>query len=191
MTLEAILEGLEKALELERELGVREVETDLAAPSAAAGAGKRAAHAPAAIPAADAPPGRDAPPQPARPPQNTTPQIAFLLDKPLDLPAARTMMENIAAYMEKLSGRKTPVVSSGEPPAAEIYVLMGDKAMAKWFPGETFPAGRIWQSREGKTVALTRNPDDVARFGSPSSTKEIRRRMQQTFLAIQQRLAGK
>ena len=118
--------------------------------------------------------------------------IVFLLAEPLALPAAKTMMDNIVAYVEKISSRKAAVVcGAGALPPAQIYIAMGEKARERWFPGERFPAERISTSKDGKTVALTRNPDDVTRFGSPAATKEIRRRMMQTFTAANRRLESK
>lgn len=203
MTLEEILDGIEAALELERDLGVRELETgrafaarqDAPASKPATAATKPPPPAPKPAPAATPPAPKPAAPKPAPAPPAQSPAetaaIVFLLAEPLAAPAAKTMMDNIVAYVEKLSARKTAVVcGGGAPPPAQIYIAMGEKARESWFPGERFPAERISVSRDGKTVAMTRNPDDVVRFGSPETTKEIRRRMMQTFAAANRRLAG-
>lgn len=207
MTLEEILDGIEAALELERDLGVRELETgrafaarrDAPASKPATAATKPPPPAPKPAPAtpkpAAAPKPAPAAPGPAAAQSQAAAQspaeIVFLLAEPPAAPAAKTMMDNIVAYVEKLSARKTAVVcGGGAPPPAQIYIAMGEKARESWFPGERFPAERISVSRDGKTVAMTRNPDDVVRFGSPETTKEIRRRMMQTFAAANRRLAG-
>ena len=185
--LAAILDGFADALELERELGVRSFEIDrslLAAPIDGRARCPQRAEGGESRRLGDKPPyhhaggGSGGAPVP----------FVFLLDAPLTAPAAVKMMDGIVAYLFKLTGWRAAVLADGRPPAAHVYIAMGNKARDKWFPSQRLAMDRISSTSDGKTVAWTRSPGEVARMSSQTAMVAVKRGMMQTFLAVQQRI---
>ena len=135
---EYILDGLEKALELERELGVRAVECDRGLLGTVAGG--------SACPQAEqrTRSGTDRAPLEARvipsPPSAPSP-IARCLSPILDLvflhdrPLAPEGVEMMAKILNALGKPDAPIIIAPPVPQAKITVVLGGLALKKYFPG--------------------------------------------------------
>ena len=221
--LDCILEGLEAELALERELGVRTVEIDLAllkpmasggenvgalksgpaakaGPSASGAAGFAPRAAAGGAPADTgiqsvshrqaAPAGLAPPPPPARHGGSKCAyDFVFLHESPLR-ERARDMMEKIAKAMGRdLSS--APVVTEGEMPPARAYVVLGDKALRKWFPGKNAAPGQWIDGNRGEQALVTLSPEYIARFDNASlSMRKIKHDMWTSLKGVLQRVGG-
>ncbi|MCR5415038.1 MAG: hypothetical protein K6F50_09985 [Kiritimatiellae bacterium] len=176
--LDYILDGLEAELALERELGVRSFEMD------------RALLVPEAPPRPETPaqrqsPVRVPPPAPAVDPSDRRPSprkaaIAFLHDMPLGA-AGEMMMGKIVSAL-KLPEDEAPVVSSGLLPDADVYVVLGARALKKWFPGKSASPGQGFAAESGRPVLVTYTPNYILRFTTVTpALQQIKRDMWTTI----------
>ena len=151
-----VLDGIEAALELERDLGVRFVDFDrslLAAPAAA----------PAAAPSADARP-------------MAAGGFVFLHDRPLS-DEAREMMAKIVKAMGS-DEKASPVVTSGPLPSAKVCIVLGARALKKWFPGLSGSPGRWMRSPNAGEILVTYSPEHVLLFSKDSpEQRAVKREM--------------
>ena len=185
--LEYILDGLEAALALERELGVRSFELEegltrvpgaerapgtfepetapvVAAPvSASADGSARAAHSTAAA------------------------QMVFLHDRALD-GAGAEMIAKITAALG-FTPKEAPVVWDGALPDAKIYVVLGARALRQWLPTQHGSPG-MWVEASNKRPALvTYSPNYFLRFKEVTpAVKKIKAEMWQSLKAAAARL---
>lgn len=160
-----ILEGLAKNLELERELGgfamefdrdflatlPKERESGSQASASAASAAPRAAAAPAA-PLFD---------------------YVFLHHGPVTGPGVEMMAKLVAAM--KKTPDTAPIVFTGGKPAAKIYVVLGTKALAKWYEGVSLAYGGWFQDADSE-VLLVYSPEDIYRFGTNLSAAMVQKK---------------
>ncbi|MBQ0032937.1 MAG: hypothetical protein KBT68_09075 [bacterium] len=182
--LEYILDGLEKALELERELGVRSVEIDRGLLGAEVGRPVLR------------------PPQPTsnavslvRPPVNPTIQqsnnqtilpVVFLHDRPLS-PAG---VEMLAKILNALGKPDAPIVVVPPVPEAKVTVVLGGLALKKYFPGMKGEPGQWQKTPEGRDVLITYSPAYILRFGTVTpAVQKIKQDMWLSLKAVKQRLA--
>lgn len=194
---EYILDGLEKALELERELGVGTVEIDralLADDSARLtvggnfGVGK--INKPDKI---DRVTGVDKVDRPAAVNQTlkpTTPQtllpLVFLHDRPLS-PGGVEMMAKILTALGKADA---PIVVVPPAPQAKVTVVLGGLALKKYFPGMKGEPGQWQKTPEGRDVLITYSPEYILRFGTVTlAVQKIKQDMWLSLKAVRQRLA--
>lgn len=198
--LDYILDGLEAALELERELGVRVVECDrsLLTPasrlpsnvSRLSGEGletrdvRRETRAGLET--------RD-----ARPAANnrtieqsngrTIPDLAFLHDRPLS-PAGIEMMAKIIGAMKR-TAENSPIVV--EPPMlrAKVLVVLGARALKKYFPEQKAEPGQWFRTPGGRDVLVTYSPEYILRFDTVTpAVQKLKQDMWRSLKAVVQRL---
>ena len=159
--LASILDGVEANLGLMRELGVRTVEMDrsilaeMTAPPPKAPpppAARMQASAPVAAPAASV----------ASPQGASSAIVAFLHDAPLS-EAGADMMGKIVAGLRGDSSTM-PIVHSGEIPQARAYVVLGARALAKWFPRISGAPGDRKIDERGRKILITYSPAYILRF---------------------------
>lgn len=167
-----ILEGLAKNLELERELGgfvmgfdrdfLATLPKERAVESGISGPGDRSiksvTHAA---------------------PATSVPSAALLYDYvflhhgPITGPGVEMMARLVTAM--KRSPESAPIVFTGEKPAAKIYVVLGAKALAKWY-GEVALAYGGWFKDADSEVLLVYSPEDIYRFGVNLSSAMIQKK---------------
>lgn len=183
--LDYILDGLEAELALERELGVRTVEIDraLLAPMADGGRPAPGAARQGSSGRAPAPSGAKPTPPGAKRPFS----FAFLHDGPLS-PGGVEMMGKIVAAMGK-TPETAPVACAGERPSAKVYVVLGTRALKKWFPTLRGAPGQWLKGPGGEPVLATYSPEDILRFGAvtPELTK-LKRAMWTSLKGVMQRV---
>ena len=173
--LDCIIEGLERELALERELGERTVEFDrslLLPPEPE----KRTR---SATPAS---------PEPAKPePATEKFDFVFLHDRPLSADGV-AMMAKIVTAMGK-SADEAPIVFDGELPPAKIYVVLGSGALGRWFPGERGSAGSWIRRDDGSEILVSRSPEYVLRISAENpELKKIKARMWSDLKDVLRRL---
>lgn len=188
-TLDYVISGMEAALELERELGVRVIECDrgLLAPVAATQTANSAtSFAPPASPAAIA----------ASPARSTVEQgnrgydFVFLHERTLSAAGAE-MIAKITSAMKRTS-ETAPVVVEAPPPPARVYVVLGLFALKKFFPELRGAPGQWLKSGAGADVLVSNSPEYILRFGTESAAvKKIKQDMWRSLKTVEQRLAAK
>lgn len=198
--LDYILDGLEAALELERELGVRVVECDrsLLTPasrlpsnvSRLSGEGletrdvRRETRAGLET--------RD-----ARPAANnrtieqsngrTIPDLAFLHDRPLS-PAGIEMMAKIIGAMKR-TAENSPIVVEPPMPRAKVLVVLGGRALRKYFPEQKAEPGQWFRTPGGRDVLVTYSPEYILRFDTVTpAVQKLKQDMWRSLKAVVQRL---
>ena len=186
--LDYILDGLEAALELERELGVRVVECDRSLLS---------------VSAARLPPnvsrlsGEGLETRDARPAANnrtieqsngrTIPDLAFLHDRPLS-PAGIEMMAKIIGAMKR-TAENSPIVVEPPMPRAKVLVVLGARALKKYFPEQKAEPGQWFRTPGGRDVLVTYSPEYILRFGAVTpAVQKLKQDMWRSLKAVVQRL---
>ena len=196
------MDGFEAALALERDLGIWVVECDRAL--LAAQARSTAAPAAAGRPAVNATPTPAAPqplPPVARPvappmaprapaaPNQTTPgeyDFLFLHDGPLSPLGA----EIIQKSLERLgkTAESAPLITDGPIPRTKIAIVMGARALKKWFPGVNAGPGQWVRMESGGEAAVTFSPEKIVRFKEMTpALNAMKRGLWDTFKSAMQR----
>ena len=188
--LDFILDGLEKALELERELGVRTVEIDrglLGATTAPRLPSK--VLSPLGVTAGletedvrrETRAGlktRDARPAAG--------ELVFLHDRPLS-PGGVEMMAKILTALGKADA---PIVVVPPVPPAKVTVVLGGRALKKYFPGMRGEPGQWQKTADGRDVLITYSPEYILRFGAVTpAVQKIKQDMWLSLKAVKQRLS--
>ena len=198
--LDYILDGLEAALELERELGVRVVECDRSL----------------LTPASRLPPNvsrlsrggletRDVrretrvglETRDERPAANnrtieqsngrTIPDLAFLHDRPLS-PAGIEMMAKIIGAMKR-TAENSPIVVEPPMPRAKVLVVLGGRALKKYFPEQKAEPGQWFRTPGGRDVLVTYSPEYILRFDTVTpAVQKLKQDMWRSLKAVVQRL---
>lgn len=166
---ELILTGVEAALELERELGVRYFECDRSL----------------LLPVSKA----SEPETPVRKKTVATGSydFVFLHDRKLS-PGGTEMMDKIADALCKGIVR-APVVTDAPPPPAKAYVVLGSLALKKFFPGLRGAPGQWLESDSGVKVLVSNSPEYILRFGRETeAVKKIKQDMWRSLKTVRQRL---
>lgn len=188
--LEFVLEGLERALELERELGVRSVECDRAVLGNAPGempAAPKASTGGTHVASVNAT-GR-APVAPKTVPGETPVayDFVFLHDRPLSEDGI-TMMAKIITALGKTAD-SAPVIVEMPVPKARIYVVLGRNALRKFMPGAKGAPGQWIKSGRGRDVLITYSPEYILRFGTVTpAVRKIKEEMWLCLKSVKQRL---
>jgi len=185
--LDAILDGLEEALALERELGVRVVEMNepLPRPSASAKAPRTVAEA---RPVPEARPR----PEPVRRSDAAAKQerkdFIFLHDRPLS-PTGAEMVSKIVHAMGKTE-TEAPVVLEPPLPPAKVYIVLGGLALRKFFPEVKGGAPGKWiRSKAGHDVLVTNSPEYILRFKEVTpAVRKIKEDMWRSLKTVMQRI---
>ena len=207
-TLEYLLDGLEAELALERELGVRLVECDrsLLVPPA------KPKQPPAAVAAATAdgkpssvaatPSARVSSQPPARPTAPAARQevvrtsagaeshpFVFVHDRPLS-PAGADMVERITKALGETS-QSAPVVVEPPFPRARVTVILGGRALRKWFPGRNAAPGQWIDGIHGEDALVSYSPEYILRLSADGDEiKKIKRRMWTDLKAAHRKAKG-
>ena len=197
-----ILDGLEAALELERELGVRSVEIDrgllrattvprlpsqVSSPSTKVGPKTEDVRreTPAGLETRDA--------RPAvvnrtveQSGDSNIKELVFLHDRPL-APAGVEMMAKILTALGKPDA---PIVVVPPVPQAKVTVVLGGLALKKYFPGMKGEPGQWQKTPEGRDVLITYSPAYILRFGTVTpAVEKIKQDMWRSLKAVRQRLS--
>ena len=199
--LDYILDGLEAALELERELGVKVVECDRSLLSASAtrlppnvsrlsGEGLETRdvrrETRAALGAQDerlAANNRTIEQSNNR----TIPDLAFLHDRPLS-PAGIEMMAKIIGAMKR-TAENSPIVVEPPMPRAKVLVVLGGRALKKYFPEQKAEPGQWFKTPGGRDVLVTYSPEYILRFGTVTpAVQKLKQDMWRSLKAVVQRL---
>ena len=198
--LDFILDGLEAALELERELGVRSVECDrglLGGDSPKAVKSGEAVSRPLQgsreIPSIRS--GQETasslPATPSRtqtlkhPNTQTISELVFLHDRPLS-PKGVEMMAKI---LNALGKPDAPIVVAPPVPQAKVTVVLGGLALKKYFPGMKGEPGQWQKTPDGCDVLITYSPEYILRFGAVTpAVEKIKKAMWTSLKAVRQRL---
>ena len=190
--LEYLIDGLEAELELERELGVRVVELDRALLASPPGSSTPPI-SPSTRSTRSTRLQSSTPPLPHSPtdplPQSPAPRLsfAFLHDGPLSSDGIEMMAKIVTAMHE--TPDTAPIVFTGERPSAKIYVVLGLKAMKKWYPGMHASPGQWLRGREGEDVLVTYSPEHILRFGTVTpALMKLKREMWTSLKGVMQRI---
>ncbi|MBR2983420.1 MAG: hypothetical protein IKC80_09375 [Kiritimatiellae bacterium] len=188
--LDAVLTGIEAALELERELGVRTVECERsllaplppprtetpASPSSPADARARAVATPEATV--------------SRAADRSVYDFVFLHDRKLSEKGAE-MMSRIVDGLKR-TPETAPIVVEAPLPAAKVYVVLGSFALKKFFPQLRGAPGQWLRSEAGADVLVSNSPEYILRFGVETpAVKKIKQDMWRSLKTVPQRLAAR
>ena len=199
--LDFVLDGLEAALELERELGVRTVEIDRGllggeARQAVGGVGRNLGvdkigksdkiDRAVSVDKVDSPAAVNRTIEQSNNPNNQTIlPLVFLHDRPLS-PAGVEMMAKILTALGKPDA---PIVVAPPVPQAKVTVVLGGLALKKYFPGMKGEPGQWQKTPDGRDVLITYSPAYILRFGSVTpAVQKIKQDMWLSLKAVKQRL---
>ena len=196
--LDFILDGLERALELERELGVRSVEIDRGllggeARQAVGGVGRNLGadkigksdkiDRVVSVNKVDGPAAVN---RTIEQSNNRTIELCFLHDRPLT-PAGVEMMAKI---LNALGKPDAPIVVAPPVPQAKVTVVLGGLALKKYFPGMKGEPGQWQKTPDGRDVLITYSPAYILRFGTVTpAVQKIKQDMWTSLKAVRQRLS--
>ena len=201
--LDFILDGLEKALELERELGVRTVEIDRGLlgtttvprlPSQVSSSLEGTVGLKTEDVRRETPAGHET--RDVRPAavnrtveqssDSNIKELVFLHDRPL-APAGVEMMAKI---LNALGKPDAPIVVAPPVPQAKVTVVLGGLALKKYFPGMKGEPGQWQKTPEGRDVLITYSPAYILRFGSVTpAVQKIKQDMWTSLKAVRQRVS--
>ena len=198
--LDYILDGLEAALELERELGVRVVECDRSLLTPASRLPSNVSRL-----SGEGLETRDVrretrvglETRDERPAANnrtieqsngrTIPDLAFLHDRPLS-PAGIEMMAKIIGAMKR-TAENSPIVVEPPMPRAKVLVVLGGRALRKYFPEQKAEPGQWLRTPGGRDVLVTYSPEYILRFGTVTpAVQKLKQDMWRSLKAVVQRL---
>lgn len=198
--LDYILDGLEAALELERELGVRVVECDRSLLTPASRLPSNVSRL-----SGEGLETRDVrretrvglETRDERPAANnrtieqsngrTIPDLAFLHDRPLS-PAGIEMMAKIIGAMKR-TAENSPIVVEPPMPRAKVLVVLGGRALKKYFPAQKAEPGQWFRTPGGRDVLVTYSPEYILRFGTVTpAVQKLKQDMWRSLKAVVQRL---
>ena len=198
--LDYILDGLEAALELERELGVRVVECDRSLLTPASRLPSNVSRL-----SGEGLETRDVrretrvglETRDERPAANnrtieqsngrTVPDLAFLHDRPLS-PAGIEMMAKIIGAMKR-TAENSPIVVEPPMPRAKVLVVLGARALKKYFPEQKAEPGQWFRTPGGRDVLVTYSPEYILRFGTVTpAVQKLKQDMWRSLKAVVQRL---
>ncbi len=189
--LDAILDGFESALELERELGNRIVPCDRKLLAPLEEASQVLASPPLAGAGAQPPASRilgnleslEASP-PAKPrTTNHEPRatnhvsILFVHHRPFT-ERAQALMDNIIKAMKLGEGQYQVVFGGGPLPSAKVCVILGSIALGQIVPGGSHRPGSWTKTPSGIEALVTYSPEHIVRFSDGSKEqKDAKRQM--------------
>ena len=199
---EYILDGLEKALELERELGVRTVE--LGPDGRKLLFGEPSANTPHPLTRTSAP-SVPRPPSPSvvrvnrvdsvdrvgkqtfeHSSNSNIKDLVFLHDRPL----SEKGVEMMAKILTALGKSDAPIVVTPPVPQAKVTVVLGGLALKKYFPGMKGEPGQWQKTPDGRDVLITYSPEYILRFGTVTpAVQKIKEDMWRSLKAVRQRLS--
>ena len=198
--LDYILDGLEAALELERELGVRTVEIDrsLLASGEAVSSPLLGQGVPSNRSGKDSvSPLPVATPRPVPTANQTIKQsssqaissLVFLHDRPLS-PKGVEMMAKIVTALG-LTAETAPIVVEPPLPKAKVVVVLGGRALKRYFPELKGEPGMWIKQPEGREILITYSPEYILRFATVTpAVEKIKKDMWRSLKAVKQRISA-
>ena len=186
---EYILDGLEAALELERELGVRTVECDRAV---LAGETRPTVGLETKDLRRETRTGLETRDVRQAAGNRTIRQsgnqailpLAFLHDRPL----SEKGVEMMAKILNAMGRPDAPIVVVPPAPQARVTVVLGGLALRKYFPGMRGEPGQWQKTPEGRDVLVTYSPEYILRFGSVTpAVQKMKKDMWTSLKAVVQR----
>lgn len=208
--LEYLLDGLEAELALERELGVRVVECDrallvgnagrgigeegkgkreegTAAKATAVESGNRVERPrlPSNVSRPDTPVPTATPPHP----NSSTCPFLFIHDRPLSSKGAEIVAKITEALGE--TAESAPVVFEPPFPKAKVTVILGARALRKWFPACNGSPGQWIAVQNGEEALVSYSPEYVLRLTpGGEQLKNIKRKMWTDLKAAHRKAKG-
>ena len=200
---EYILDGLEAALELERELGVRTVEIDrgllgattvprlpskVLSPFGVTGGLETKDERRETRTGLETRDARQAAVNQTLKPSNpqTLLPLVFLHDRPL----SEKGVEMMAKILTALGKPDAPIVVVPPVPQAKVTVVLGGLALKKYFPGMRGEPGQWQKTPDGRDVLITYSPEYILRFGTVTpAVQKIKQDMWLSLKAVRQRLS--
>lgn len=173
---DGIIDAIVENLELERELGVFELEVDrslLAEPAA-----QQAAPAAAPEPPSVVMPER---PRKAGAPAPRKANIVFVHEKPLSA-AAQEFMAKARGGLGVSEGL-TPLVCAPPLPPARVYVFLGSAALRAFAPGLKAGMGELVTSPGGRRAIVTYSPEQMVRFAASPAVQKMKALTWKSFKA--------
>lgn len=195
--LEYLLDGLEAALELERDLGVRTLEVDrsLLTPPATVAPTSHGQVGGTRLAASAAPVGR-APATEVRENQVRRDgrdgaaeyDFIFLHDRPLSAGGVEMMAKIVTALGR--TADTAPVVIVPPIPRSKVAVALGAVALRKFFPGLRGSPGQWLKASDGRDVLVSNSPEEILRYGTVTpAVMKIKKEMWRNLKAVLQRVA--
>ena len=201
--LEYLLDGLEAALELERDLGVRTIEVDRGlltppapvAPVASAApvsggqiGGMRLAAPVVPLGMASAAEVREKPARREGRGGAAEYDFIFLHDRPLSAGGVEMMAKIVTALGR--TADTAPVVIVPPIPRSKVAVALGVGALRKFFPGLRGSPGQWLKASDGRDVLVSNSPDEILRYGTVTpAVMKIKREMWRNLKVVLQRIA--
>ena len=180
--LDYLLDGVEAELALERELGVRLVECDreLLKPlpnREVAAVARYVEERPAERPSVRA----------SDQPTAQQYDFVFLHDKPLTAGGVEMMAKIVGALGKNLV--TAPVVCEGDRPSAKAYIVLGARALNKWFPDIKAAPGQWVSTHDAPNIIVTYSPAYILRFAQVTpALQKIKKDMWTAIKSVLQRI---
>lgn len=100
------------------------------------------------------------------------------------------MMAKIVAALHE-SAATAPVVSQGTMPRAKAYIVLGARALKKWFPERNAEPGAKFEADDGTEVSVTYSPNYILRFKTVTpAVKRIKESMWMTIKSAARKIGG-
>ncbi len=187
-----VLDGLEKYLELERELGVKSIEFDRTLLAEEPKAKPSAPSRPVATPIHQTSPASATPPATAPRTASATSAarvcpFAFVHDKPLSPKAVEMMAKIIVAL--KATSESAPIAVAPPLPHAKTYIFLGRRALQKYLPATVVQENAWFLTPKGKAALLVKSPEEIVRFSTVTpAVKRMKEEMWRALKTIAQHL---
>ena len=179
--LDYILDGLESELALERELGVRVVECDRSLVTDV----RDAPRAPVTAAVKATP--KEGATLPSRGQNGDFHAFVFLHHREMGAQETEMMTKIVAALGTTLVA--APIVFEPPIPKAKVYVVLGQRALTRFFPGRKTAFDSWFESEKGKPILFTRAPVDILRFKEVTpAVKKMKLDMWQSLKGVMQRI---
>ena len=182
-----ILDGLEAALELERELGVKAIEIDRSLLRVEPAVPRPTRQAPVVKPVVA--PVTTPVVRPLDEPVVSSKAFDFVFvhDRPLS-PKGVEMMAKIITALGRTADT-APVIVAPPIPRSRIVVVLGALALRKYFPMMKGEPGQWLKSENGLDVLVTYSPEYILRFATVTpAVEKIKKDMWLSLKAVKQRL---
>ena len=174
---DGIIDAIVENLELERELGVFELEVDrslLAEPVAQPSAAPAAAPEPPPVVMPERP-------RKAGAPAPRKADIVFVHEKPLSA-AAQEFMAKARGGLG-VAEDAAPLACSAPLPPARVYVFLGSAALRAFAPGLKAGMGELVTSPGGRRAIVTYSPEQMVRFASSPAVQKMKALTWKSFKA--------
>lgn len=97
------------------------------------------------------------------------------------------MMAKIIVAMHR-TAENTPIVVEPPMPRAKVLVVLGGRALKKYFPGQKSEPGQWFRTPGGRDVLVTYSPEYILRFGTVTpAVQKMKKDMWTSLKAVVQR----